>query len=83
MKAINTRIIFDGAVKGSKESTIEATKDEIESLVNALKIVEKFKYEARNSLKVKETDADWTMYNFDILKSDGIVKIKIDNGACG
>ena len=81
MKSIKTRKIYDGAVNAASESTIEATKSEIDELIQALKIVEKFKVLARESLKVKEKGADWTMYKFDVKKN--VVVVKIEQGACG
>ena len=83
MKVVNTRKIFDGAVRGASEATVEATTEEIEALVQALKTVEQFKVLARKALKTKEKDSDWTMYGFDIKKSDGLVAVRIDQGACG
>jgi hypothetical protein len=83
MKILKTKKLFDGAVNGASEATFEATESEIDELINALKIVEKFKVSARKALKVKEKGADWTMYSFDIKKSNGMVGVKIEQGACG
>jgi len=83
MKAIKTRRIFGGAVNGADEATIETTQEEAEQLLQALKVIEKFKVIARKALKITEKHADWTIYKFDIRKSDEIVKVRIDQGACG
>jgi hypothetical protein len=83
MKVIITRNIFDGAVHGADEATIKATVEEVEAFVQALKVIEKFKFKAREALKINEQHADWTTYKYDIKKSEGIVNVRIDTGACG
>ena len=72
-----------GAVTGHYKATIEATPAEIAELQKALGTVEAFKHLARKATGAQQKNADWTMYAFNILRRDGKVEVKIDQGMCG
>jgi hypothetical protein len=81
MRVLETETVFCGPIGGEKSATIECSKEERARLIEALKIVENFKFQAREVLKHRERkDADWTEYSFDIKDN---VKVNIRYGACG
>jgi hypothetical protein len=83
MKIIKTETKSRSAVAGSNLAHIEATDTEITELVNALKIIEQFKYTARKACNTNDKNADWTEYHFEIHRREGVVIVDIKQGMAG
>lgn len=81
MKIIDSRTAAANAIAASYEVDFCLDVDECKELIQALKIVEKYKQAARRKLKVKEEYADMTSYEFENIK-DG-VRLRINQGAIG
>jgi ribosomal protein S8E len=83
MHVTDTQRLFNGAVRSRYKATLRGTPDEIDMLRQALSIIEQWKAKAKKSLKIKENQADWTMYRYNLLVKDGVVVVDIEQGACG
>lgn len=74
---------WENAVSVSYSATIYTSEDKIEEFRKALSTIENFKHVARKALKIQHSDADWTMYKYNIHARDQEVIVTIEQGMCG
>lgn len=85
MKVVDRKMVSYSPVVGEWETTIEGTTEDIGKLIRALNVVEEFKTMAMKEHKIKEDNADWTMFGYDFIKDDhdDRVVVMIRQGMCG
>jgi len=81
MKVVDRKMVSYNPVIGEWETTIEATWEEIAEFNKALNVVNRFKDLAMAEHKIREENADWTMFNYNQEENKMIVTIK--QGMCG
>ncbi len=97
MKVVDREMVSYNPVIGEWETTIEVTLKELEEFKKALDVINRFKGLAMAEHKINESNADWTMvdynqekdygWNLKRKKEEGIHKFKvivnIKQGMCG
>lgn len=73
--------IFRGFVNCRRKVTLDITKEQSEELMQALKVLEKYKKQAISALEYDIEDSDWHMLEYTV-KSDCVI-VDIQDGACG
>jgi len=83
MKCIAKEIDMKNSIISVKEVTFSGSKEEVNKIHEALKILKKFEKEAHNAVAINKPYADWTMNNYRFDFKENTITVEIKKSSCG